>query len=341
MSFRTFEPAAVVLILSVCSQVAGAESLPAVRLVADEFDNPCGVAVQPATGHVFVGAHKSIFRVVPAPRASRSTEIRGFSSDVYGKGPMYNISALGLLFLDASTLVVGGGGELDGSELVYFYRVGQAPRAEAEAIEASASAFISGPIKPGGDSEKGEGNFFALAQKGSDIFVTCNGDDTKGWIARIQLEGGKPGPLAPFIKSKVETGVDAPTGATICPEGKLVVSQLGEINIPNDSLLTVYDPQTGKLEKKLPTGLNDLVAVAYSPKSGKLYGLDFSWMAPDKGGLFLLEPGDVSIKASRIAGLDKPTAMAFAEDGTLYITLLGTTKERKALPGQLVAVEGL
>src|SRR5262249_4846472 len=153
-------------------------------------------------------------------------------------------------------------------------------------------------------------NFFGVAVKGSTIYVTSNGDDTKGWISRIEAPGGKPGPLIPFIRSKEETGVDGPTGATIAPDGKLVVCQFGEGNLPGDGLLTVYDPESGALEAKFKTGLDDPSGVAYSPKTGKLYALDFSWAAPTKGGLFLLEPSGSRMKATRIAALDHPSALA-------------------------------
>jgi hypothetical protein len=50
-------------------------------------------------------------------------------------------------------------------------------------------------------------------------------------------------------------------------------------------------------------------------------------MAPEEGGLFRLDAetkeGAQSLKAVKIASLDKPTALAFAPDGTLYVTVVG------------------
>jgi glucose/arabinose dehydrogenase len=94
----------------------------------------------------------------------------------------------------------------------------------------------------------------------------------------------------------------------------------------------------------LETSLNDITAVAYSPKSKLLYATDFAWMAATEGGLFRLDADQkntaTSVKAVKIAGLDKPTAMAFAPDGTLYITVVGPKKADENAPkeGSLVKI---
>lgn len=312
------------------------------EVVAKGLDNPCGVAVQASTGHVFVAGNGSVVRLVNnGGTLSAQPEITGFPVDVYGKGPMYNIGPLGLAFWDDNTLIVGDGSQKDGFEVVRFFNVGAEAKSGGDVIKADAAAYTVGPIKPGADSALGEGNFYGVAVKEPNIYITSNGDDTKGWILKIAVEGGKPGPLTPFIKTKVATNVDAPTGIAISPSGDLVVTQLGEINVPADSLLTVYDPATGNLKRKLPTGLNDLTGIAYSPKTGKLYGVDFSWLAPDKGGLFLLEPGDDAVKVTKLASLDKPTSLAFAKDGTLYIAAIGSANNGGGAPGSILRVKGL
>ena len=291
--------------------------------ITANLDTPCGLAIQPGTGHLFVSANKTIFRL-DSEKKSKTIEINGFNSDSFGKDPTYNIGALGLAFLSPEILIVGGGDQSDGSELLYFFEVGGIPLTQETVIKSNAAKFTSGPIKPGKDSEKGEGNFFGLAVWESQIFVTCNGDDSKGWISKINFQEDKPGPLSPFINSSQHTKDDAPAGIAISPEGKLIVSQVGELNLPGDSLLSIYDPKTGKFERSLPTGLNDLLAIAYSPTTGKLYGLDFSWITPERGGLFLLEPGEKSVKTTKVVSLDKPTAMVFSPEGTLYLSVLGT-----------------
>jgi DNA-binding beta-propeller fold protein YncE len=312
------------------------------ELIVDGLVNPSGVAVQPGTGHVFVTMKGRIGRIVPGPDAACTDEVVGFTVDTYGKGPIYELGPLGAAFLDAGTLVVGGGELPDGKEVVHMYAVGTEPAAVPK--QADAALKVAGPIPPGADSVKGEGNFYGIAVKGKKIFVTCNGDDTKGWVSTIawDADAASPLPLTPTIKTKVATGVDAPTGIAIGPDGELVISQLGEITPDADSLLTLYDADSGTLTRQLKTGLYDLCGVAYSPTTGKLYGVDFSWADPTKGGLYRIdvEPSGDSVRLTRVAKLDRPTALAFAPDGTLYVSTIGAAVQGGD-PGQVIAFTGL
>ncbi len=311
--------------------------------VAGPFYNPCGVAVQPETGHVFISMVGRIVRVVPGDPSEVHDEVTGFPTDAFGKGPSYEFGPLGLAFADKNTLVVGDGSLEDGKEIVRIYAVGSQPPPIDKVRKADDMTSYSTPIPPGDDSLGGEGNFFGVAIHGSTAFITSNGDDSKGWICKLDLDMKKPPPLKliPFIKSKELTDTDAPMGATMSPDGKLVVSQFGAPNSFPDSLLTFYDPATGNLEKNLKTGLRDVIGVAYSPNTGKLYGLDFSWAEPAKGGLFRLEVGAEQVKAVRLADLEKPTALAFAPDGKLYVTVLGAGEPKGSKTGRLLVFDGL
>jgi DNA-binding beta-propeller fold protein YncE len=319
-----------------------------VQLILSGLNNPTSVAIQPETGHVFV-ADSGAGRVVAFDPAEKDKEkgkvravITGFSKDIYGKGPMYDIGPLGLLFLDQDTLVVGDGSLKDGEELVRIYDLSTGSKLTAEDTK-----YTLGPIGPGEESAKGEGNFYALAASRSAIYVTCNGDDTKGWVARIALDGGQPGALEPFIATKAvleEAGnpVDAPVGITLNRDGHIVVGQMGEINVEGDSLYTVYDPEDGSLKAHAATGLYDIAGLAYGP-SGNLYAVDYAWMDTTQGGLFRLDIDEEvgTVTSVKLASLDKPTSLAFSPDGALYVTLIGTAEEGSTKkPGKLVRVLG-
>lgn len=291
--------------------------------VVGNLNNPCGVAIQPETGHVFVSdsGGKRIVRVVDG---KAEDVVVDFPLDVYGKGPKFSIGPLGLAFIDKDTLVVGGGGNVDDKELLRIYTV---PKAGSPAIKASDMKASFG-LKAN-EKLAAEGNYYGVAVGKQGIYVTCNGDDTKGWVAKADLKKGEVSNFHRFIATKEATNVDAPVAITMSPRGEVVVGQMGEITVPEDGLLTFYNAKSGKMLLNLQTGLSDVTGLAYSPKNGLLYATDFAWPGTDQAGLFRLDKDKqkkkVSVKAKKIAKLDKPTALAFADDGTLYVTVIETT----------------
>jgi DNA-binding beta-propeller fold protein YncE len=310
--------------------------------VVSGLNNPCGIAIQPETGHVSI-SDSGTGKVIRVVDGKAEDVITGSPKDIYGKGPMYDIGPLGLLFLDKNTLVVGDGGFKDGEEFVRVFTVPE-PGKPALNYEKDAKEKI-GPLAADGDV-KPEGNLYGLAATPNAIYVTCNGDDTKGWISKIERNGTKFGKLERSIATKEQVEVDAPVAITINAEGQIVVGQMGEINKPKDGLLTFYSAKTGKKLLNLETGLFDITGLAYAPKTGLLYATDFAWMEPSEGGLFRLDRenkgGTQSVKATKIAKLDKPTALAIAEDGSVYVTIIGTNKEGETgKAGALVKLSGL
>ena len=301
-----------------------------VETILDGLNNPCGVAIQPETGDVFV-ADSAAGKVVRVKDGKASDVIVEFPLGSYGKGPKFAIGPLGLLFLDKNTLVVGGGGAADGEETLSVFTIGDAG-AEAKKADATEQTFKL----EGKDELKGEGNFYAITRTETHVYVTCNGDDTKGWVARAAIkDGNRLENYERYIATKEATEVDAPVGIATSPDDAsskfIVVGQMGEINQEGDSLLTFYS-EDKKMLLNLETGLNDITALAYSTKARgtrkQLYALDFSWLDTKQGGIFrLVDDGKGGVQAKKIAGLDKPTAMAFGADGVLYVTVIGTKEE--------------
>jgi sugar lactone lactonase YvrE len=325
------------VLLVACAAPALAEEK--VETVIEGLTNPCGIAVQPETGDLFVadsGAGRVIrVQIGEDGKATQSDVITGLGGDVYGKGPIYDIGPLGLAFLDKNTIVVGGGGKVDVDELIYVFEV---PEAGSAAITADDAKAKLGPL---GKTEEvaAEGNYYGVAIAGGAIYASANGDDTKGWIVKAAIEDGKFGELERSIATKEAVNVDAPVALTVDSRGNLVVGQMGEINVPNDSLLSFYSPKTGELRLNLETGLFDITGLAYSPK-GHLYATDYAWMAAEEGGLFRLDAEgkgqEQTIKAVKIASLDKPTAIAFGKDGAMYITTIGASENEEDKTGKLV-----
>ena len=314
----------------------GHDAAPGIKAtrILEGLNNPCGVAIQPETGTVFI-ADSGNYQVVKLVDGKAEAAITDFPKDVYGKGPKVNIGPLGLLFLSKNVLVVGGGGQPDGQELLRVYELPE----DGSAIKAEEGLKNSFSLEET-DELKGEGNFYALAATPDAIYATSNGDDTKGWVARASVEGTEVKDFERYLATKEATEVDAPVGITVSPEGYLVVGQMGEINIPGDSLITFYDlNDDGNMLMNLESELHDICAVAYS-KRGQLYVLDYSWADPAEGGLFqILEDleSDTGMKAKKIMSLDKPTAMAFDANGDLYITILGEAEDANS-KGELIQV---
>jgi glucose/arabinose dehydrogenase len=314
------------------------------REQAINLDNPSGLAIHPKTGHVFIASNDGVHRFIPGELPLKCVlAVSDFPTDVYGKGPKFNISALGLAFLDDEQLVVGDGSLPDGQELVRVYKIPE--KHDGKYLKAKEdAAFTVGPIEAGEESVMGEGNYYGVAVLDGTVYVTNNGDDTKGWISRFSVKDGKPTELEPFIATKVATGVDAPVPIAV-QEGELYVGQMGEVTgKPGDSLLTIYDPSSidkddPKARKSYETGLHDIAGLAYSDKTQKWYATDFAWEKPEDGGLFELTVDGDKVTAKKLAKLDKPTAVAFDKDGNLYVTVFGTKKEGDSMtPGKLLQI---
>jgi DNA-binding beta-propeller fold protein YncE len=315
------------LVLCLGLGLVRAEEGLTVETVVEGLDNPAGIAIQPETGVVFV-SDSGASRIVKIVDGKAEPVITDFPVDIYGKGPKYNIGPLGLLFLDQNTLVVGGGGLPDGEEMLRVYDLKDWKEPiKADQMKASFKLEAEGELK-------GEGNFYALAATPDAIYITSNGDDTKGWVARAPYKGSEVTGFERYLATKEAVEVDAPVGVTISPKGHLVIGQMGEVNIPGDSLLTFYDANSKEKLLNLETGLHDITALAYSPR-GQLYALDFAWPDTTQGGLFQLledkENKDTKLRTKKIKGLDKPTAMAFDSEGALYVTVIGEEKMGKLL----------
>ena len=116
-------------------------------------------------------------------------------------------------------------------------------------------------------------------------------------MVRARRGRRRPSPLRVVVEA-VE--VDAPVGIAINKQGDIVVGQMGEVNKPQDSLLSFYSAKTKKLLSNFETKLYDITGVAYSP-SGKLYVTDFAWMKPEEGGLYRIDQSGNDIKTVKIA----------------------------------------
>lgn len=344
------------LFAALISASAAAEDQVKVEVVLTGLTNPCGVAVQPNTGAVFVsdtGAGQIVKFSAAAPNKSTPV-IVGFpqAADTSNKEPTYGVGPLGLAFLAPNTLVTGEGALKPGDEVV---RVFDLPADEKPLNFDDARQ----KLRPKSDPQSktaGAGNFFALALTPTTLFVTAHGADDAAWVLSANVKSDQiAGDLNPFVQTKALTKVDALLGATFSKHGFLLLGPRDQDakssgNKPHhQSLLVFYNAKNGNLLMSLPTGLHDITGLAYSPKSDRLYAVDFAWDDPAQGGLYRLDAATVEgrsgVKAVKMTALDKPSTLAFSPDNVLYVTVFGsiptdpkTAKPPK--PGKLLKITG-
>ena len=305
------------------------------QVIAKGLNNPCGVAIEPKSGTLFV-SESGKGRVI-ALRDGKSTRtcISGFAIESYGNGPAYNIGPMGLAITDDGYLLVGEGGRTAGNDRLMAFKVADI------ANNVAAEEYSSTVSLPAMDAKSAEGNFYGVTSVGRWIFTTCHGDDSKGWIARAQYRDGQITEFDRFIATKEIVSTDAPTAIANEIDG-FWVSQFGETNVKHDAVVLKFN-RDGKPIGKYYTGLSDITGIAICPRTSRVFVVDFSWIDATAGGLFeLVEFDDSTNRCSKrkILSLMRPTAMAFGNDGTLWVTEVGESVKDKP-NGRLLKINNL
>ena len=113
-----------------------------------------------------------------------------------------------------------------------------------------------------------------------------------------------------------------PRAATTSPSGRFIVGDA-------DGRLLFYNPIDGEVELAMPTDLRQLTGLTYNPTSGNLFAADFA------GGVYRIEDaseaGRPACRAVKIADVNRPTALAFAPDGSLYVVTFGDRDDNGTL----------
>jgi hypothetical protein len=287
-----------------------------------------------------------VVRVAADKQDEVTAVVTGFPRAPWSSDPGRQVGPLGLAFITRTKLAVGTGGLGLGEDLIRVYAL----PADAVALEYDQADHSVGPVPADSRSETGEGGFLSLATIEEEIekalFAASSGDDAEGWILKAALGGNRLSDLRPFIATRRVAGAAAPTSVTINPKPRahyLVVGQMGEAGDDRDSRITFYGPATGAMALNLNAGLYDVCGLAYSRPSGDLYAIDFAWANPEAGGVYRIESAEVdgreSCRAVKIASVRRPTSLAFAPDGALYVTAFGERADADSPPtGTLVKI---
>lgn len=333
-----------------------------IETIATGLDSPLGVAVRPTHGDVYVseGGAGRVVWITLAKNAKPVPAVVGFAVGTSPDVPDLRAGPMGLAFVSSDDVVVGSGGQGPGKDAVRLFelRANHKPLTIDDAkrtltVRPGATAMHTGLAgKSASESKNGEGWFFGIATVPYAIFATSRSAEGAGWISRSSLlrsEGPRTREiimdLRPFIDSSQTANAGGPVAATVSKQGELVVSHLAKFDQASRSTISFYNPDDSKLLLNLSSGLRDIVGLAYSPQTRLLYAVDLAWAEPKEGGLFRLDAtqdgNSLGIKAIKIASLDRPTSLAFAPDGTLYVTTLGqASADKTKKTGQLLKITG-
>jgi hypothetical protein len=345
LAFLVPRAAAAMIILTAVTSPAAEPPKVKVEPIVSGLDNPMGIAIRPGTNELFISESGAgqVIRIMADKPGKTTTVLTGVPVGAAPAPFGFRVGPLGLAFLDRVTFAVGSGGKGPGQDVVGIYTL-----AGDKTLKFDDARRKLGPIRAGNDSQTGEGFFHGVAAIPIALFVTSRGDASAGWISRAFVLDGNANvaDLKPLIKTKALTQVGGPMALAISKRGELVVGESGAFDKPHDSAVSFYNPKDkGKLLLTAPTGMSDLIGLGYSPRSGNLYALDLSWSDPKEAGLYRIDAarpdGRMAAKAIKITSLERPTAMTFAPDGTLYATVLGAAKDgSNEKTGQVVRITG-
>ncbi len=314
----------------------------------DGLDNPTGVTLRQARDKnappeiIFAESGAGRVMRLSTDSALQAKEvIVNFPTGKFGEQPSYRVGPLGMGFISRTKFVVCVTGEQPSADIVAGFTL---PTSDV-VLNAKDRDHIVGPLETSSNSANGGLQFRAVAATNRTCFFSAGTEaGSEGWILKSGIQANRLAYLQTFIDARKTGKVGNPGGIAIIPEPRpsfLVVGLMGSRETPSDSRLKFFVPSTGELALDLPTGLQDIIALAYSP-SGQLYAADFSWNDEQAGGIFRIDDARVNgrqtCQAVKIASLVHPFGLAFAPDGTLYATSFGPGENEKQ--GTLTKITG-
>jgi len=315
-------------------------------LLAD-LDNPTGLALRPTDEKS--GPYKLYFAESGAARIlTVSTDaldqvdevITGFPLGDFGEQPVYRVGPLGLAFVTRAKLVVSAKGKSPGADVVAGYIL----PADGSVLTAATQDHAVGPLHDDIATKVDDLQLAGLAMTDRVCFLTTLGQDSQGWVLKAGVVANRLAYLQPFIDVQKKVGFGAPAGIAVIPEPRppfLVVALMGSRETPEDSRLAFFESASGELALDLPTGLHDIISLAYSP-SGQLYAADFSWEDEQAGGVYRIDDarleGQQTCRAVKIASIVRPFGLVFVPDGSLFVTSFG--EGENARQGALIKITG-
>jgi hypothetical protein len=319
-----------------------------VKKILTDLKNPHGVAVRPdGSGEayeVFVaesGAGR-VIKILSGKPEKRIDVVAGFSTKPANDDSPSSAGVHSLHFLDHMRLVVAGGDD-DGTPFVRLYELTE-PESPLAADQHKHEANVP---ETGKESNFDAQVFRSIARTqpndrvGDFLLVAAPANGESAGLVYVPVRSGTLGDAVPaqFKNADEEFQIG---GITVGKNGYVVVATNALGDSAKPSKLAFFSPLDRRIVMQIPTDLRRIIALAYSPKSGNLFVANSPTTDDGHAGIYRIdrvnEPGATGCTAVKIANVGSPTALAFAPDGMLYVTVSGDPKNNSA--GTLLKLTG-
>lgn len=311
------------------------------------LDNPWGLAVR--GGRSNDGPHElfvaesgagQVIRILTNHPHELHEAIVGFPVSECKALDSARLGPLGLNFLTRTKLIVTCAEQTTGQEKVAVYVL----PGDNTSVSAEAYDHAVGPLRKTSHSSTTTYNFFSATKTEIAAFIVSISDRSSGQILRAAIGSNRLESLRTISQQDETSGLTAPSAIAMLPSLRphlMVLADWGKFATPRDSQLVYLSPATGRIAMRLATGLDDISGLAYS-SSGKLYATDCAWHDADRGGVFRIDDaridGQQACRTVRIATVARPTSLAFAPDGALYVVTFGDDANPDG--GKLIKITG-
>ena len=296
--------------------------------------HPCALAVQPHTDAVFVAdnGHGRIVRFAASPSAPAvDTQVQdvvvGFPHEAASGEFPPRRGPLSLAFQNSHTLIVAEAGPLPNGPQATVGRY-PVPAPDQPALKWQDAQATRRPLSSQNSPDSGWHGFGGLLVTRVALFALGQHDDGTRSIQRAAISGSDLSGLESSFLNHEANARGAPTSLAMSPRGELLVSHRGSgtSGAPRSSL-AFYHADTGEQRAIFEVDLTDVTGMAFSPKTGRLYAVNYGRDPAEAGGLYRIDAvqvhGKPSVQATRILTLVHPNGLAFSSHGALFITLWG------------------
>ena len=309
---------------------------------------PCSIAVRPESGQpgeIFVadrGAGR-ILRLNPNQPDHSSTAISGFPVDAADPASVNAAGIQSIYFLDHMRLTVAGGGA-DGNFFVRAY----------ELVDADTQLRFDDQRQSADLPEKSDSHTSAIRtfhdiartrpneRVPDSLLLAAVSQDGPAGLWRVPIRANTIGNIEPLDENGDLDQLTAIGGLAVSPAGYIAAAIDPKEDDAKRTELAFLNPVSGETLLKLKTDLPRIVALAYQPSTGDLFAACATTRQASADGIYRLDDhsqsGTRTCRATKVADIKRPTAIAFAADGTLYITALGPRDGNNTPSGTLLRV---